>query len=169
MTVTQDNLAQDPVCGMTVSKATAIKLERGGKTYYFCSSQCQRTFESEATLSNHQDGTATDGHQEYGAAIHDRPAHGGRTTVARAPGKMAKDPTNAWWESPSKITLYVFLGIIAFFLITEHRAHVIPLLPWAFLLLCPFMHLFMHGGHGGGEDQSGSGSNNNSLQNKEIS
>jgi quinol-cytochrome oxidoreductase complex cytochrome b subunit len=65
-----------------------------------------------------------------------------------------------WWKSSSKIALYVFLGIIAFFLITEHLAHLIPLLPWAFLLLCPLMHLFMHGGHGGhggGDDPSGGG------------
>lgn len=53
------------------------------------------------------------------------------------------------WRSPAKIALYVFLGIIAFFLVTEHLAHLIPVLPWAFLLLCPLMHLFMHGGHGG--------------------
>jgi hypothetical protein len=31
---------------------------------------------------------------------------------------------------------------------TEHRAHVIAFLPFAFLLLCPLMHLFHgHGGH----------------------
>jgi Protein of unknown function (DUF2933) len=53
------------------------------------------------------------------------------------------------WLSPTKIALYVFLGIIAFFLITEHWAHIIPVLPWLFLMLCPLMHLFMHGGHSG--------------------
>lgn len=53
------------------------------------------------------------------------------------------------WRRRSKIALYVFLGIVAFFLITEHLAHLIPVLPWLFLLLCPLMHLFMHGGHGG--------------------
>lgn len=66
-------------------------------------------------------------------------------------------PSTPWWRSPSKIALYVFLGIIAFFLITEHLAHLIPFLPWLFLLLCPLMHLFMHGGHGGhggGNDSS---------------
>jgi Protein of unknown function (DUF2933) len=63
------------------------------------------------------------------------------------------------WLSPSKITLYVFLGIIAFFLITEHWAHLIPVLPWLFLLLCPLMHLFMHGGHGGHGGNSDRSSN----------
>jgi hypothetical protein len=48
-----------------------------------------------------------------------------------------------------RIALAGFAAIAAYFLWTEHRAHVIQLLPWAFLALCPLMHLFMHGGHGG--------------------
>lgn len=39
-------MARDPICGMMVSKATALKTEVGGRTYYFCSPSCQRTFES---------------------------------------------------------------------------------------------------------------------------
>ena len=39
------DLAKDPICGMVVEKATALKTERGGRAYYFCSSGCQRTFE----------------------------------------------------------------------------------------------------------------------------
>ncbi|MCU0532384.1 MAG: DUF2933 domain-containing protein [Hydrococcus sp. Prado102] len=61
--------------------------------------------------------------------------------------------------NPARIVLYVFLGIAAFFLITEHLAHLIPVLPWLFLLLCPLMHLFMHGGHGGHGDDGDSQSN----------
>jgi len=38
------DLAKDPICGMMVNKATALRTERGGRTYYFCSPQCQRTF-----------------------------------------------------------------------------------------------------------------------------
>ena len=36
--------AKDPICGMMVDKGTALKTERGGRTYYFCSPQCLRTF-----------------------------------------------------------------------------------------------------------------------------
>ena len=43
----------------------------------------------------------------------------------------------------------VFVGIGAFFLWTEHRAHLMGALPYALLLLCPILHLFMHRGHGG--------------------
>ncbi|MDX1251537.1 MAG: heavy metal translocating P-type ATPase [Gammaproteobacteria bacterium] len=39
-------MAKDPICGMVVEKATALKTERGGRSYYFCSPACQRTFES---------------------------------------------------------------------------------------------------------------------------
>lgn len=45
-----------------------------------------------------------------------------------------------------------FVAIAAYFLITEHRAHLSGLLyylPFLLLLACPLMHLFMHGGHGG--------------------
>ena len=38
--------AKDPICGMVVDKATALHLERTGRNYYFCSVNCQRTFES---------------------------------------------------------------------------------------------------------------------------
>lgn len=41
----------------------------------------------------------------------------------------------------------MLMGIAAFYLLTEHRAHVMGLLPWALLALCPLMHLFMHRGH----------------------
>jgi len=47
------------------------------------------------------------------------------------------------------LALIVFLGIAAFFLITEHTAHLFGVLPFALLLLCPLVHIFMHGGHGG--------------------
>lgn len=38
--------ARDPVCGMVLDKAGALSSEVGGRTYYFCSTGCQRTFES---------------------------------------------------------------------------------------------------------------------------
>jgi Cu+-exporting ATPase len=45
--------AKDPICGMMVDKATALRSERGGRRYYFCSPACQRTFEApEAELKS---------------------------------------------------------------------------------------------------------------------
>lgn len=40
--------AIDPVCGMSVDPESApATAEFQGSTYYFCSSDCQRTFEQE--------------------------------------------------------------------------------------------------------------------------
>lgn len=51
--------------------------------------------------------------------------------------------------------LIAFLAIAAFFLFSEHRAHLLGALPFLLLLACPLMHLFMHHGHGahGGHDE----------------
>jgi hypothetical protein len=49
--------------------------------------------------------------------------------------------------------LTAFLAIGAFFLFTEHRAHLLGILPVLLLLACPLLHLFMHGGHGDGHAQ----------------
>ncbi len=60
-----------------------------------------------------------------------------------------------FFASRANIVLIGFLAIGGFFLVTEHRAHLIPYLGyWPFLLIlaCPLMHLFMHGGHGGHAD-----------------
>jgi hypothetical protein len=46
------------------------------------------------------------------------------------------------------IALLVFLGIAAFFLLSEHRAHVLGFLPYLLVLACPLLHLFHHGGRG---------------------
>lgn len=49
---------------------------------------------------------------------------------------------------PIKLVLYVSIGIIAFFLITEHLAHLAGFFPLLLILFfCIFMHMFMHGGH----------------------
>jgi len=39
---------KDPVCGMEVSRLTAIdECDYQGKTYYFCAGSCRETFEAE--------------------------------------------------------------------------------------------------------------------------
>ncbi len=53
-----------------------------------------------------------------------------------------------WWRTPSGLVLCGFLAIAAFFLLTEHTAHVFGALPYLLLAACPLMHIFMHHGHG---------------------
>lgn len=55
---------------------------------------------------------------------------------------------NRWLRSTTGQIFLMFLLIAAFYLITEHTAHVFGLLPFALLLLCPLLMMFMHGGHG---------------------
>jgi hypothetical protein len=42
-----------------------------------------------------------------------------------------------------------FLFVAAFFLWTEHRAHLLGVLPYLVFLLCPLIHFFMHPDHAG--------------------
>jgi hypothetical protein len=60
------------------------------------------------------------------------------------------DTTPTWWRKPTNWPLIGFLAVAAWFLWTEHEAHVIAALPWLLVLGCVVMHLFMHRGHGGG-------------------
>ncbi len=54
-----------------------------------------------------------------------------------------------------KWVLTGFLLIAGFFLWTEHRAHLLGILPYLLLAACPLMHLFhhrhAHHGHGASE------------------
>ncbi len=68
--------------------------------------------------------------------------------------KQQSSQTKGWLRSPIGLVLCGFLVIAAFFLFTEHRAHVFGILPYVLLLLCPILHFLMHGKHGG---RSGNG------------
>ncbi|UYQ73427.1 DUF2933 domain-containing protein [Pelagibacterium flavum] len=63
--------------------------------------------------------------------------------------------------SAATIALWGFLAIGAFYLIAEHRAHLLGWLPWLIILACPLLHIFMHGSHGG-HDHGGSSSSKRS-------
>lgn len=55
---------------------------------------------------------------------------------------------------PRRWVFWGFLLVAGFFLVAEHRAHVVQYLPYLLLLACPLMHLFHgHGGHGKHHDQ----------------
>jgi len=63
------------------------------------------------------------------------------------------------WRFRNRLVLIGFLAVAAYFLWTEHRAHVVQFLPYGLLLLCPLLHLFHggHGGHGGDHRDHGGG------------
>lgn len=82
--------------------------------------------------------------------------------------KHKHEPENSGaMKSKANIALIVFLIIGAFFLVTEHRAHLaglLPYLPYLLLLACPLMHLFMHGGHHHGSHQANERSNDSAKE-----
>ena len=57
--------------------------------------------------------------------------------------------SNGAYGARTVITTLGFLAIAAFFLQTEHRAHLFGVLPFLLLLACPLLHVFMHGSHDG--------------------
>jgi hypothetical protein len=63
-------------------------------------------------------------------------------------------------RQPSLISIWVgiclFSAIAVFFLWEEHRAHILGVLPYVLLGLCPIIHLVTHRGHRAhGEDHAG--------------
>lgn len=55
-------------------------------------------------------------------------------------------------RTPQGAALAAVLTAAIIYLLVDHTAHVLALLPYAFVLLCPLMHLLMmrgmHGRHG---------------------
>ncbi len=59
-----------------------------------------------------------------------------------------RNPQRQRFHIPIWLGLCLFLAIAAFFLLEEHRAHILGAVPYLLLLSCPFVHMFMHRGHG---------------------
>jgi Cu+-exporting ATPase len=49
--------AKDPTCGMSVDVATSLHVDRDGKTYYFCSEQCQEKFQAVSSGKSESSGS----------------------------------------------------------------------------------------------------------------
>lgn len=55
---------------------------------------------------------------------------------------------SSFWFSPQGLAAIGLIGAASYFLLIEHRQHLFQFLPVLILLLCPLMHVFMHGSHG---------------------
>ncbi len=62
------DMIKDPICGMTVNKATSLSAERNGEMFYFCSDHCRQKFLSTSTTAKHKDNPS-------GEAIYMCPMH----------------------------------------------------------------------------------------------
>lgn len=67
---------------------------------------------------------------------------------------MSNKP-RSFWTTPTGWAALGLIGAASYFLLVEHTQHFFEYLPFLILLLCPLMHVFMHGSHGKhGHDES---------------
>jgi hypothetical protein len=65
---------------------------------------------------------------------------------------MSRSNSNkSFWLSSNGLAAIALIGAAGYFLLIEHREHLVQWLPWLILLLCPLFHIFMHRGHGHGD------------------
>ena len=81
---------------------------------------------------------------------------------------MAKSTGNSFWLSSKGLAAISLIGFASYFLLMEHRQHLFEYLPYLILLLCPLMHLFMHGGHGHKLGSTASAESPSSQSDREI-
>jgi len=77
---------------------------------------------------------------------------------------MDHSKKKAFWKNP-----IVIIGLVAvgYWLYVYHPQHALGFLPYAILLLCPLLHIFMHGGHGHGGHNNHSNHRNHKEHDKE--
>lgn len=72
---------------------------------------------------------------------------------------MMKRDEPSFWRTPSGWVALLFIAFATYFVLMEHYEHVFAFAPFAIILLCPLMHIFMHRRHGHrpNRDMDGSG------------
>jgi len=68
---------------------------------------------------------------------------------------MSNKP-RSFWTTPTGWAALGLIGAASYFLLMEHSQHIFQFLPFLILLLCPLMHVFMHGSHGKHKNDEGS-------------
>lgn len=53
----------------------------------------------------------------------------------------------SWLFSRTGLVTIGAVGILGFLVYSGHSAHLLGFVPYLFILACPLMHIFMHGGH----------------------
>lgn len=76
-------------------------------------------------------------------------------TLDRHPRQRASHRGGGWLRSRTGAVFMGFVAIASFFLVAEHSAHVVGVLPLLLILGCLLMHVFMHGRHSGHRGSSG--------------
>lgn len=68
-------------------------------------------------------------------------------------------PLGTWARSHIGTSTLICLSVAlaGVYLVTQYSVVLLGMLPWAVILLCPLMHLFMHRGHSGHGQGEGRG------------
>lgn len=69
----------------------------------------------------------------------------------------------SFWLTPAGFAAAGLIGVALYFLLMEHREHVVSYLPYLLVLACPLMHLFMHGSHRKHHEKNADNTHDNSL------
>jgi hypothetical protein len=72
-------------------------------------------------------------------------------------GPAGQPTAESFWRTRTGLAFSIFAVAVAGYLLFSHTAHVLQWLPFGLILLCPLMHIFMHGGHGGHGGGGGAG------------
>lgn len=59
--------------------------------------------------------------------------------------RSSPQPSRRWTQA----LLTVLIAVAAVYLVTNHWLHILDAMPYLWVVVMMFMHLFMHGGHGG--------------------
>lgn len=59
------------------------------------------------------------------------------------------DSRRSWFWSRTGLAVTLVVAVAAYFLLRSHTDHILANAPLLLLLVCPLMHVFMHGGRHG--------------------
>src|SRR6185503_15024301 len=88
-------MTKDPICGMTLDEATALRTERDGQTFYFCSEHCRKKFLSEAAPIKADDGCCGGKSEHADHAIHEHVAEEHSCCSKKASGDVHRQSYRA--------------------------------------------------------------------------
>jgi len=62
--------------------------------------------------------------------------------------REVRQPRDRSLVTRAALVFVAFAAIAVILLWQEHKLHFLGVLPYIFLLACPLLHVFLHGGHG---------------------
>jgi hypothetical protein len=68
-------------------------------------------------------------------------------TMHDTPKAPSRGLRETFIRTPLGILVSLVVAALGLYLLVNHTGHVLGALPYLFLLACPLMHVFMHGGH----------------------